>query len=236
MKYLFIASLIVISCIANSQTLGASRLDNRKETKNKGRLLLKSGFEEGVSISDDMMKITGSDFPQYSWDTEKSWIASSRFEYVVGKGENVRDFMEAEIETTIGPFGKNTRVLRLTNIKDNENFSATSRVEFSFFGKEGPFEYQQGYVKYWMKLQANLNQIIEPGTETPFYMIMEWKEPNAKNSLSAEECAKCCNARAGGTNNYRINIGITRMNGVNKFNWKKEVNNPNLAGLKNGVI
>lgn len=220
MRHLLIILLIVISNAAISPHSSFEEAVNEKKNDPQGNLLLKSGFEEGVGISDDMMHIKGADINGYKWDDSPAWIASSRFEYVVGKNKDIRNYMEAEIETAIGPYGQRTRVLRLTNIKDDEDLNATSRIEFSFFGKDTPFEYRQGYVKYWMKLQENLNELIDSEAETPFYMIMEWKEPNAKNALSADQCEKCCNARAGGTNNYRINIGIVRLKGEEEFSWK----------------
>lgn len=213
MKYIF--SIVLVSAII-------SAWGQNQETPmvtERAKLLLKSGFEEGVFINDEMTDICGSDVSGFSWDATPSWISSSRFEYVVGKGKNIRNFMEAAIEPTIGPFGKTTRALRLTNIGDDKDHSATSRVEFSFFGKESPDDYQQGFVRYWMKLQGNLGELIPDDRETPFYMLMEWKEPNSNNSMNAQQCKDCCNANAGGTNNYRINIGIVRNAGEKEFSW-----------------
>jgi hypothetical protein len=198
MKYIF--SIVLVSAII-------SAWGQNQETPmvtERAKLLLKSGFEEGVFINDEMTDICGSDVSGFSWDATPSWISSSRFEYVVGKDKNIRNFMEAAIEPTIGPFGKTTWALRLTNIADDKDHSATSRVEFSFFGKESPDDYQQGFVRYWMKLQGNLGELIPDNRETPFYMLMEWKEPNSNNSMNARQCKDCCNANAGGTNNYPV--------------------------------
>ena len=99
---------------------------------------MKSGFEEGVSISDDMSRIIGSDISGYDWEDTASWIGSSRFVYIVGRNANVIDFMESVIEKQAGPHGNETRVLRMINKADDPDHGATSRNEFSFFSKKPP--------------------------------------------------------------------------------------------------
>jgi hypothetical protein len=183
-----------------------------------GVLLLKSGFGEGVAITADMARLTGSDVPGFAWENTPSW-ESSRVVYIIGPGRKVTDFMETVIEKQIGPKGKETNVLRLINKADDPEHSSTSRNEFSFFAASGPNEYTEGYVRYWMKLQDNLNRLIPADKPSPWYMIMEWKEPNSRTAKSAQECRECCNARAGGSNNYRINVGLQRSAGAGEFHW-----------------
>ena len=96
-------------------------------------LLLKSGFEEGISISDGMKRISGSDVPGYSRDNFPEWIASSRFVYIVEQGKKPTDHMESAIEIAPGPGGNKTRVLRMTSIADDPDHRSTSRNEYSFF-------------------------------------------------------------------------------------------------------
>jgi len=189
------------------------------ESASTERLLLKSGFEDGVSISEDLENINGADYPGYSWDDTLSWIKSSRFAYIVGDDKQLNEFMESAIESQLGPSGDSSKVLRLTNIKDDPDHSATSRNEFSFFGKDAPYDYQEGYVRYWMKLQDNLDQLIPYQESSPFYMIMEWKEPNSKVRWSADECDSCCQSRPGGTNNYRININLQKDANSSNLYW-----------------
>jgi hypothetical protein len=107
----------------------------------------------------------------------------------------------------------------LTNKADDPDNSATSRVELSFFGKRNNERFREGYVRYWMKLQNNLGNMFPEDEDAPWYMILEWKEPNSKNIKSAEECKTCCDAKAGGTNNYRINIHISKEKNAKNFSW-----------------
>jgi hypothetical protein len=190
--------------------------DNKLETS--GVLLLKSGFEEGVEISNDMTRIIGSDVAGYDWEAIPSW-SSSRFVYIVSAGKNLKDYAESFIEKTIGPKGNETSVLCLKNIADDPDHSATSRNEFSFFGEDPPDDFKEGYVRYWMKLQDNLDKMFSDRQDAPWYMVLEWKEPNSGISKSEEECKKCCNARRGGTNNYRINVHMEKDENSEVFYW-----------------
>jgi hypothetical protein len=183
-----------------------------------GTLLLKSGFEEGVRITDDLGTISGSDVPGYTWDKVPQW-ESSRFAYIISRGSKAIDFVDSVIERQRGPEGRETRVLRLVNKADDPDHRSTSRNEFSFFAPNPPDEYKEGYVRYWMKLQSNLADLVPSTKPTPWYMILEWKEPNAKTAKSAEECRECCGAKAGGSNNYRINIGLQRKAGSTAYEW-----------------
>jgi hypothetical protein len=185
----------------------------------QGKLLLKSGFEGQVRVTEDMSRITGVD-PQsgLSWDATPAWIKSSRFAYLVGKDKRLSDYMASSIETMVGPHGNQTQVLRMENKADDPDHPSTSRNEYSFFMKAPPDGYQEGYVKYWMKLQGNLAELFLNDKAPPWYMIMEWKEPDSGIRKSAAEC-KACGEGPGGTNNYRINIGIHREPNATPFRW-----------------
>ena len=128
---------------------------------------------------------------------------------MVGKDKTLSDYMASSIETMAGPQGNPTRVLRMQNKADDPDQSSTSRNEYSFFMKAPPDEYREGYVKYWMKLQSNLADLLPNDKRTPWYMIMEWKEPDSGAGDPPREC-RACGEEAGGSNNYRINIGIHR--------------------------
>jgi hypothetical protein len=186
--------------------------------ESEGVLLLKSGFEAGVSISDDMTRIVGSDVAGFDWGAINGW-ENSRFVYIVSSGKNPKDFMESYIEQAIGPHGNETMVLCLKNKADDPDHSATSRNEFSFFSDPPPNDFREGYVRYWMKLQGGLDQMFTYAEQSPWYMIMEWKEPNSGVSLSEEECRQCCNAPRGGTNNYRINVHIEKVKNSSEFRY-----------------
>ena len=70
-----------------------------------GTLLLKSGFEEGVRITDDLGTISGSDVPGYTWDQVPQW-ESSRFAYIISRGSKAIDFVDSVIERQRGPEGR----------------------------------------------------------------------------------------------------------------------------------
>jgi len=187
----------------------------------QGRLLLKSGFEAEVRVADDMSRIVGVDRDSgFDWEATPGWIASSRFIYLVGSRKRLSDYMASSIETMTGPHGTQTRVLRLENKADDPDHEAKSRNEYAFFMKRPPDDYREGYVRYWMKLQGNLAELVPDDGSAPWYMIMEWKEPNSGIRKSAAEC-KACGEKGGGSNNYRINIGIRvhREANVCQFRW-----------------
>ncbi|MHC4517981.1 MAG: DUF1961 family protein [Planctomycetota bacterium] len=185
----------------------------------QGQLLLKSGFEGDVQVTEGMGDIVGVDGETgFDWEARPAWIDSSRFVYLVGKGKTLPEFMASSIETATGPFGNETRVLRMENRADDPDHKSTSRNEYSFFVKKVPEDYRQGYVRYWMKLQDNLGELHPKDEATPWYMVMEWKEPNSGTAKSAEECKKLGQG-AGGSNNYRINVHIGREANAEEFRW-----------------
>lgn len=209
--------LFLISCLVASSLYAFIPVQAQKYTP--GKLILKTGFEDGVRVTDSLKTIVGSDTEGYSWENFSNWYEPIRFAYSVGSNKKLIDFQEPAIDTITGRDGKATRVLRLTNKADDPDNSTTSRVELSFFGKRNNEGFSEGYVRYWMKLQGNLGNLFPEDEDTPWYMIMEWKEPNSKIVKPAEECKACCDAKSGGTNNYRINIGITKEKFSNEFSW-----------------
>lgn len=206
MKNIFLFILIFLSLYGKSQS------------KAGGTLLLKSGFENGVSISGDLINISGSDVAGYSWTDVKEWVSSTRFQYIV-QSTPLQEYQESVIEKAIGPKGNETKVLRLINKKNDPATSSTSRTEFSFYGKSGPDEYKEGYVRYWLKLQDNLPELVDLSTDSPWYMIMEWKEPNSGIRNSASEC-EAIGEKPGGSNNYRININAFRYANSTDLYWQ----------------
>lgn len=185
----------------------------------QGQLLLKSGFEGDVRITEGMGDIVGVDRDSsFDWEATPAWIDSSRFVYLVGKGKPVTDFMASSIEMATGPFGNETHVLRMENRADDYEHTSTSRNEYSFFVKQVPDDYRQGYVRYWMKLQENLGELVPKDETSPWYMVMEWKEPNSGLIKSAEDCRRLGEG-PGGSNNYRINVHIGREANAEEFRW-----------------
>ncbi len=205
----------VLACLAGLTCIGLAC----GPAFGEGRLLLKSGFEDGVRITDDMQDIVGVDAETgFDWDATPAWIDFSHFVYLVNRDKELSDYMASSIETAIGPFGNETRVLRMQNKADDPDHGSTSRNEYSFFMKPEPDGYRQGYVRYWMKLQGNLGDLFPKDQASPWYMVMEWKEPNSGIVKSRQEC-KACGERPSGSNNYRINVHIQRAAGETAFHW-----------------
>lgn len=185
----------------------------------QGQLLLKSGFESSVQITKDMSDITGLDTVSgFDWDDTPAWIESSHFTYLVHRDKKLTDYMASFIETANGPQENQTHILCIQNRADDPDRESTSRNEYSFFGRKPPNEYKEGYVKYWMKLQGNLEGLVPRDKQSPWYMIMEWKEPNSGIKYSSVACRERGEGPAG-SNNYRININIRREKDALKFCW-----------------
>lgn len=216
MRFTWLFILFTLSCTAKEPV---------ERNRTGGVLLFKSGFEEGVTISPDMNDIHGED-RSYSWDATPDWIKSSNFVYLVNNTEHLTEFMESSVVLTTGHDGTETHVLCLTNKADDPDQRATSRNEYSFFSKGVPNDYKEGYVRYWMKLQDDLDQRIPYEKESSWYVMMEWKEPDSGNRLSKEECQDCCDAGKGGTNNYRININLRKGENSGQLYWDIRAERP----------
>lgn len=186
----------------------------------ESKLLLHSGFENNTNISADMRDIHGIDQTTgFDWDATPAWIDSTRLVYLVNRDKKLSEFMETDIVEAIGPHGNKTRVLHFQNKADDPDRSSTSRTEYSLFGRKPPHNYREGFCRYYMKLPGNLADRVPYEKRAPWYMIMEWKEPNSGMRLSAEECKKRGGTK-GGSNNYRINIHIRKEEHSHDFYWQ----------------
>jgi len=216
---------------ASGGTGGTGGTDGSAGTGMGGLLLLKSGFEPTVAVSADLRGLIGSDVAGYAWTDKPAWIADTKFQYVV-KSDPLADYQEPVIESTLGPGGTQSHVLRMINKKDDPQTSSPSRTEFSFYGREAPNDYQEGYTRYWAKLQDNLPALFAgSGHPNPFYVFIEWKEPNTGVTWTKDECQAAFgpDAQQGGTNNYRVNVGL-RKDAVDpsKLRWvlKGQIHQP----------
>ena len=184
--------------------------------------LIHSGFEPGVSITNDLDDITGVDQSTgYDWSSNPSWIKSSRFVYLLSRTLDTSQYQNSRIITAPGPRGNSTKVLKLDNLKDDPANQYVSRNEFSLFAYQdgdGP-EYTEGYSRYWMKI-PDLRSRIPLADKAPWFLMMEWKEGNTGVSKSAQECADCCGFKAGSTNNYRIGIYIDKARRESAYRWR----------------
>lgn len=135
----------------------------------------------------------------YDWDKDLP-CAHSHFVYLIGD-HHPDAHVVSEIVTVEGRDGNPTRALHTSVKADYVPGKSTTRNEWSMFYDEGDHLYEEGYVKYWMKLEDDFIERYPP--EPPNWrMMMEWKEPDSGTTTSK-----------GGTNNYRINIHIVMREG-----------------------
>lgn len=174
-----------------------------------GELIFSSGFGDGTSVSDDLLDINGVDADTgFSWDDTPAWIERTALYYAVRDDEKIRDYMDAEIVAVDGPNGEDTRVLHLTNKGDDPEMPSTSRAELSFFGREGEGDFDEGYIRYWTRLQTDLDQVVPDGVEPRLYYLMESKD-RAPGKTGTES----------GHSGLRINIGISQDVDTRELYW-----------------
>ena len=168
----------------------------KKRKHGNGELLFKSGFEGNVNIAsygENKHTIAGEDTTTgFDWERDLPG-EKSYFIYLTGK-DSPDPYVDTRIEKVIGPNGKTTNALYIGVNRDYDGDRFMTRNEFSLFPQSN---LKQGYISYWMKLQADLEQIWPDDNANR--MLMEWKEPNLGGG--------------GGTNNYRFNLNIRRDDG-----------------------
>lgn len=135
----------------------------------------------------------------YDWDKDLP-CARSHFVYLIGDHQPDA-YVTSDIVTVEGHDGDPTRALHMSVKADYEPGKSTTRNEWSMFYDEGEHRYEEGYVKYWMKLEDDFVERF-PKERPNWRMMMEWKEPDSGTTTAK-----------GGTNNYRINIHILMQDG-----------------------
>lgn len=194
------ALLVLAGCSEPSARSPEASESTDRGTVRVGTLLFKSGFGPSTSITDDLSDIVGTDSATgFSWEDTPGWIRESRFEHVVAPENDVSDFMHAEIVDMEGPHGTVTEVLHLQNAGDDPDQPATSRNEYIFFADDPPDDFDEGYVRYWTRLQEDLDSVIPADRAAPLYYLMEWKE-----RVSEERGWEA------GWSNFRINLGLSK--------------------------
>ncbi len=183
-----------------------------------GKILFKSAFAKNTHIPADLSSICGLDQETgFSWEDTVAWIAQRRFVTCTWEGMDHSDFVNAEIISAKGADGTQRRVLHLVNKQRSPSHAfggsyipaPTIRLEYQLRGRSAPDDFQEGFVRYYMKLQENLDEIVPLHVEPGWYMIMDWKESSSGVS-----------GRTGGVNNYRINIGIGKDAGQKRLYWR----------------
>lgn len=174
-----------------------------------GELLFASGFGNGTTVSEDLLDINGVDADTgFSWDDNPAWVESTALYYAVRDDDNIADFQRTEIVEAPGPTGQTSRVLHLTNLGDDPDMPSTSRSELSLFGREDGDTFNEGYIRYWTRLQEDLDTVVPDGVEPRLYYLMETKDraPGATGTAS-------------GHSGFRINIGLSQDTETRELYW-----------------
>jgi hypothetical protein len=134
-------------------------------------LLFKSGFEEGVYITSP--GVTGGQWWQtiagqdagFNWLTDlPSLWGYGYFFYMVDSDSSLNQYVETRLDTVIGPRGIPTRVLyQEVKAYHPANFNNSwGHVRNSFF-IPADTNRNQGYMRYWLKFQSNLESVMPAG-------------------------------------------------------------------------
>ena len=152
----------------------------------EARLLFKSGFEEGVVLTDPQLRfgqwrqqLRGAD-QGYEWSTDLLGSPVD-FQYLVS-GNDARDvtalhrFVETRIDSVVGHDGRTTRAL-FQALRGKGTIGQTQN-DFIVFDMQNA---QSGYVRCWVKLQPNLLDLMTQ--EGDWRVLFEWKETPAFTTL-----------------------------------------------------
>jgi len=140
-------------------------------------LLFKSGFEDDVRLTDQNLgewpeKFLGTDSTTgFTWETDMPGNASaSYFNYLVGSGNTVDDFVTTRIETVTGPYGNPTKVFYHEVIGDDPATTANSRSQYNIYpeGTTPTEKLERLYARYWTKFDSNLPSALS------WRLMMEW--------------------------------------------------------------
>jgi hypothetical protein len=140
-----------------------------------GQLVHRSGFEAPVAVDPPLVSgnqwwqvLRGSD-NGYPWEN-----FPAAFQYLVPGSEPLGPYIDTRIETVSGPLGASTRALYMA-VKDYDlsfPFGGITRNQYSAYWDPA---IGQGYVRYWVKLQPDLDVLMPPGQWT-WRSLMSWVE------------------------------------------------------------
>lgn len=175
----------------------------------EAELLFASGFAEGTEITPDLLDIVGTDSETgFSWDDTPGWVESTGFFYAIRDAADIPELMTTEIIEADGPTGSPSRILHLVNRGDDPEEPATSRNELSFFGREEGTTFDEGYIRYWTRLQPNLDEVVPDGVAPNLYYLMESKDRAPGKTGTGS-----------GHSGFRINIGLSQDPETRKLFW-----------------
>lgn len=154
----------------------------------QSRLVLKSGFEKGVSVVRHPAyaqnhTLTGIDTATGAdWDKFASELDTLRFAYVIGgRRNNPDDYVRTKILPKSGR--NNSRGLLMAVHEDLAGDSEHTRNELSLFPKPNPKALfaNQGYCRYWMKFDRDIEADQWPEKWYNFFEVKEQQVNRKEN-------------------------------------------------------
>ncbi len=142
------------------------------------KLVLKSGFEDGVVLNDSQnrfgqwrQELKGAD-QGYDWAGLPGSPAD--FQYLVSGNDartssDLKRFIETRIDTVTGRDGNSTKALYQA-VRAEGSIGRTQN-DFILFNMQNP---ERGYLRYWIKLQPNLLDLMTENGD--WRVLLEWKE------------------------------------------------------------
>lgn len=134
-----------------------------------------SDFESDISVGSP--EIANGEWRQslQSGSTGRpSWSSlPGYFAYLVRSSEDLSKFAATRIEEVAGPDGAPTSALYQEVLRDNPGTRANTRNAYTMLPPVALLD--SGVVRYRMKLQSNLEEVLPPG-ESSWRMLMEWRE------------------------------------------------------------
>lgn len=156
----------------------ASLAGTSEATPPVARLLFRSGFEEGVRLTEPATRfgqwrqaLRGAD-EGFEWSALPGSPAD--FQYLVSERDApdrlaLGRFVETRIDEVVGPHGTRTRALYQA-LRARGTMGATQN-DFIIFNMQ---DATRGYVRYWVKLQPDLLDVMKD--EFDWRVMLEWKE------------------------------------------------------------
>ncbi len=141
-----------------------------------------SGFEPSVMLSSPSINknnqwqqtILGMDQSTgFSWSSDLPRPDLNQFSYIVNVDKNLDDYISTRIESKISHTGSQSNVLFQEVKRSDPDISGISRNEFLIYNDPIKDKLQQIYVRYWIKLQPDLNQLMPADG---WRILMEWRE------------------------------------------------------------
>jgi photosystem II stability/assembly factor-like uncharacterized protein len=176
-------------------------------------VLFSSGFESGVQVDPPVAQdgqwwqsISGADASGSNWTTALPELKDpltqkslSKFQYLVPSNRALTDYVATRIDSVIGSSGTPTKALYMEVKRfDKQNFRVFDNAVRNQYNLSLDGNLEQAYVRYWMKLQPDLETTM-PKEVSAWRNIMEWWEAN---------------------NDYRWSIDIVRPPRGETFFWE----------------